>query len=152
MKRIISIILLSLTAQAFTGLSAAKIDFEKEVWPILGGKCISCHGAPYMKRGKKRTAKSDLRLDSPARIQKGSEDNKDIIVPGDADKSLFVKLIILDEDHDDVMPSKGDLLTAVQIKLIKDWINAGVDYGDWKGLPEEYNYEKLKKENGWGKE
>ena len=149
MKHKAVIFLLSLSVTPFLELAAADIDFEKEVWPILGTSCIRCHGAPYMKRGKKKTAKADLRLDSPARIKKGSEENDDIIVPGDAKNSLFVKLIILDDDDDDVMPSKGDLLTEKQIELIKAWINAGADYGDWKGLPEEYNYEALKEKQGW---
>ena len=149
MKRIVTVILLSFGAASFSGLPASEVDFEKEVWPIFGASCIKCHGAPYLSRGRKKTAKADLRMDSPKRIMAGSEDNKDIVVSGDADASMMVKLIILDEDHDDVMPSKGDLLTAEQIKTIKAWINEGAKYGDWKGLPEEYDYAELKEKEGW---
>ena len=38
------------------------------------------------------------------------------------------KRITLEEDHDDIMPPKGDSLTPAQQKIIKEWIDAGAKW------------------------
>lgn len=98
------------------GAETAKIDFQKQVWPILEKSCIKCHG-PEKQKGK-------LRLDSKEAAFK----NPDVIKPGKAEDSQLYKLVILPADHDDRMPSEGDPLTKAQTDLIRDWINQGADW------------------------
>lgn len=103
----------------FTAHAADKVDFVKEIQPILEKSCIQCHG-PEKHKG-------DLRLDTKEAALKGGKDAVSI-VPGDAAKSDLYHRITLPKDHDDVMPSKGDLLTKAQTDLFRDWINQGANW------------------------
>jgi mono/diheme cytochrome c family protein len=97
----------------------AKVDFAKDIKPILAKSCVECHG-PDKQKGK-------LRLDSREAAIKGGDAGTSI-VPGKADKSEFYKRIILPAGHDDFMPKKGDPLTKAQIELVKNWIDQGADW------------------------
>ena len=106
------------------GLNAAP-DFKKDVMPILQENCIDCHAAPYKKGTRLRKPKGDYRVDTRENITKAGESEEAGVVPGNAAKSQVYQRIILDEDHDDIMPPKGDPLTPAQQKIIKDWIDSG---------------------------
>lgn len=96
-----------------------KVDFAKEIYPILEKTCVECHG-PDKSKGKLRLDKKEFafRTEDP------------VIVAGKADDSELYKRIILPADHDDIMPSKGDPLTKAQTDLIKKWINEGAEWTD----------------------
>ncbi|MEO7299829.1 MAG: c-type cytochrome domain-containing protein, partial [Verrucomicrobiota bacterium] len=96
-----------------------KVDFVKEVQPILEKSCIQCHGPEKQKGG--------LRLDTREATLKGGKDALALVV-GDATKSDMHRRVTLPKDNDDVMPSKGDLLTKTQQDLIRDWINQGANW------------------------
>ena len=106
------------------GLNAAP-DFKKDIQPILQENCIDCHAAPYKKGTRLRKPKGDYRVDTRENITKAGESEEAGVIPGNAAKSQVYKRITLDEDHDDIMPPKGDPLTPAQQKIIKDWIDAG---------------------------
>src|SRR6266536_3227769 len=99
--------------------AADKVDFAKQILPILQQNCIKCHGEEKQK-GK-------LRLDSKEAAMKGGKDGV-VIVAGDADKSEMYRRITLPKGNDDVMPNEGDPLTKEQIDLIRDWINQGAEW------------------------
>tara|TARA_Y100001968_G_C18815534_1_gene462171 strand:+ start:107 stop:466 length:360 start_codon:yes stop_codon:yes gene_type:complete len=103
-------------------------DFAKDIQPILQEKCIDCHAAPYKKGTRLRKPKGNYRVDTRENIVKAGESEEAGVLPKDAAKSQFYKRIILPEDHDDIMPPKGDPLTPAQQKLIKDWIDAGAPW------------------------
>jgi mono/diheme cytochrome c family protein len=93
-----------------------KVDFAKQVWPILEKNCVKCHGP------EKQKAK--LRLDSKEAAMKGGKDGV-VVEVGNADKSELYRRITLPKGNDDVMPNEGDPLTKEQTDLIRDWINQG---------------------------
>jgi hypothetical protein len=93
---------------------------------------VDCHKAPHEENGKKKEPKGDLRLDAAWAILKGSK-NGPIIKAGASDKSTIYEVVTLPKDDDDFMPPKGDPLTADEIKLLKEWIDGGADFGGWKG-------------------
>ena len=103
-------------ATALPAQTETKVDFAKEIRPILEQSCVECHG-PKKQKGK-------LRLDSKEAAFKGGEDGP-VIIPGKADKSDLYRRITLAAGSDDVMPNKGDLLTKAQTDLFHDWINQG---------------------------
>ena len=103
-------------------------DFAKDIQPILQEKCIDCHSAPYKKGSRLRKPKGAYRVDTRENILKAGDSESAGIVPGNAAKSEFYKRIILPEDHDDIMPAKGDPLTSAEQKLIKDWIDSGAPW------------------------
>lgn len=122
---------LSVLGLAFVLQGSAMADFKKDIWPMLVESCLKCHGPNYKdKRGRVKKAKGDLRIDSKEAFLKGGEDGE-VIVPGNAAKSSFYKLTTLGEDHDDIMPPKGDPLTKAQQDALKKWIDSGADFGSW---------------------
>jgi hypothetical protein len=112
---VVAVALFTLSASA-----ADKIDFAKDIQPIIKSTCVECHN-PKKVKGK-------LRLDNKADAMKGGKEGKDI-VPGKADDSLMYKLLIA-KDPDDRMPQDKDPLPAAQIEKIKQWINQGAPWPD----------------------
>src|SRR5437762_1771834 len=96
-----------------------KVDFVKQIQPILQQQCVKCHGP------EKQKAK--LRLDSKEAAMKGGKDGV-VIVASDAAKSELYRRITLPKGDDDIMPNEGDPLTKEQTDLIRDWINQGADW------------------------
>ena len=108
--------------------SAQAVDFEKDIKPIFDERCAKCHG--------EKKQKSDLRLDLRSSILKGGDLGEPGAVPGHPEKSTIYKLITLDEDHDDIMPPKGDPLSKEQTELIKKWIEQGAKMPEKKIVQE----------------
>ena len=102
-----------------SGEAEGKVEFVKDIQPILQKSCLECHG-PEKPKGK-------LRLDSKEAAFKGGKDGV-VIVSGKADQSEMYRRTTLPAGNDDVMPSKGDLLTKAQTDLIRDWINQGAEW------------------------
>ena len=100
-------------------LGAEKIDFAREVLPILSDKCFTCHG-PDTKKAK------DLRLDS---YEAATKDRKGIrsIDPDDLENS---ELIFRIHDEDDPMPPEDDgkPLTAEEKEILTLWVKQGGEY------------------------
>lgn len=95
---------------------ADKIDFQKQIQPILQSTCVKCHG-PKKQEG-------DLRLDLRRHV---FHDDKDLwsIVPGDPDFSTVYERITLPADDPDIMPAEGEKLSDAQIAVIRAWIEQG---------------------------
>jgi hypothetical protein len=100
------------------------VKFDRDVWPILESKCVTCHGP--------EDQFNDLRLDSKDRILKGGKNGK-VVVPGDPAKSSLYSRTALPPDDLDIMPAEGDPLTAAQIDTLKRWVAEGADFGAWTG-------------------
>jgi mono/diheme cytochrome c family protein len=120
-------------ASATSSNAADKVDFGKQVYPILKENCLNCHADTYVdaKSGRKKKPKGGLRLDTHEWIMKGYEDDDDkwkvVVVAGKPEKSTFFTSTTLDPDHDDIMPAKGDLLTKAQQETLKLWIAQGAE-------------------------
>ena len=96
--------------------TAEAADYLREVKPLLQRRCFSCHGAVKQK--------SKLRLDTAALIRKGGKDGP-VIVPGNSlDSELIARLTAKDDER---MPPEGEALTAREIALLRDWIDAGAN-------------------------
>ena len=94
---------------------AAKVDFTRDVLPLLKAHCFSCHGA--------KKQKASLRLDNRELALRGSESGK-VIVPGNSRGSRLIRLVT-SPDEDERMPSKGKPLTPAEITTLKRWIDQG---------------------------
>ena len=99
-----------------------KVDFTRDVRPILSEACFHCHGPD------KKTRKAKLRLDVPegATADLGGYQ---AIVPGKpAESELMARIVTKDED--DRMPPKksGKELDSKQIEILKQWIAEGGEY------------------------
>lgn len=89
----------------------ASVSFANHVLPIFNNSCIKCHGVEQVKEG--------LDLRSYDTLMAGSF-NGSVITPGNAADSYLAEQVINGE-----MPNRGPDLTAEQIQIIVDWINAG---------------------------
>jgi hypothetical protein len=98
------------------GAAERKIDFGKDVLPILEQQCVKCHGEDKQK-GK-------LRLDSREAALKGGSGGP-AMVAGEASKSELYRRITLPKDDDEFMPSEGEPLSKAQLEIIREWINQG---------------------------
>ncbi|MDB6123080.1 MAG: Protein of unknown function (DUF1553)/Protein of unknown function (DUF1549)/Planctomycete [Pedosphaera sp.] len=106
----------------------SKIEYNRDVRPILSENCFSCHGADSASR------KAGLRLDrfEDAVAPRKSKDGKDTpaaIVPGKPDASELVHRITA-ADPDDIMPptKTHKTLTAEQKNILKNWVADGAKY------------------------
>ena len=115
-------------AMGIAGASAAdepadKVDFNRQVRPILAKNCFPCHGQDEAKRAK------GLRLDRRDSAV-GPLKNGDIaIVPGDPDSSELI-LRITEEDNTMRMPpaKAGNRLTSEEVGILRTWIEQGAEY------------------------
>jgi mono/diheme cytochrome c family protein len=115
---------------------AGKVDFEKQVLPILKESCFKCHQKEHEEEGKVKKPKGGLRLDGAAVLMKGGKEYPDEnVVAGKPDASWLVKTMALPDSDDMAMPpeGKGDRVTPANIDLIKKWISEGANFGAWKG-------------------
>ncbi len=103
---------------------ADKVDFEKDVAPILESTCVSCHGA---KKGKGK-----LRIHTKEDAFKGGKEGA-AIVAGKPDESLLISRIMLPADDEDVMPPEDEgTLTKEQKDILRAWIEQGAIWPDGK--------------------
>ncbi|MFM9000312.1 MAG: PSD1 and planctomycete cytochrome C domain-containing protein [Opitutia bacterium] len=129
MRASLSLLLTSLTA----ALPAAdgRLEFNRDVRPILSDTCFACHGPDTNK------IKGGLRLDSKEAALKGGKSGDPAIVPGQPDKSAVIARITT-KDPDDVMPppESHKTVTPAQIAVLKRWIAEGAEYqGHWAFIP-----------------
>ena len=90
--------------------------FEREVRPLLVGRCQECHGA--------KKQKGDLRLDSRAAVLAGGSTGP-AVVPGKAGESLLVDAINYGDLYQ--MPPKSKL-PASEIAVLTRWIDMGAPW------------------------
>ncbi|MBL9157202.1 MAG: hypothetical protein JNJ70_07015 [Verrucomicrobiales bacterium] len=124
----------TLTAFAAALPLRAEVNFEKEILPFLESKCLQCHKAPFEKDGKSVKPKAGLRLDAAWAIQAGSE-NGAVLVAGKSGESALYQRVTLPPEDDDFMPpkDKADPLTDAEVALLKQWIDEGAEFGEWRG-------------------
>src|SRR5205809_6048944 len=104
-----------------------KIDFNRDIRPILSDNCFKCHGPDEKER------KAKLRLDLKEEALKPAKSGDYPIVPGDLTKSkLFERITSRDPDELMPPPKTGKKLTAQQIDLFRRWILEGAKFvGHW---------------------
>jgi hypothetical protein len=114
-------LLLSALATA-TAHAAGKLDFNRDIRPILSDNCFACHGFDAKKR------KADLRLDVPEGAFTAIE-GAFPIKPGDVEASTIIQRI-LSHDEDEVMPppDTNKKVKPEQVEILKRWIKEGAEY------------------------
>jgi len=105
-----------------TASAAGKLDFNRDIRPILSDNCFACHGFDAKKR------KADLRLDVPEGAFTAIE-GVFPIKPGDPEVSSIIQRIV-STDEDEVMPppEAHKKVTAAQVEILKRWIKEGAEY------------------------
>jgi hypothetical protein len=97
--------------------SKTKVEFARDIEPLLQKRCLLCHGAMQQMNG--------LRLDQKDAALKGGASGQDI-KPGNSAGSRLIRLVAGLETK--VMPPIGARLTAAEIGLLRAWIDQGVEW------------------------
>ena len=143
-------ILFTLAVSLATARGAAaqdKVDFARDVLPILSNHCFQCHGPDEKAR------KAELRLDTKedALRKQGA-----VIVPGKSGESEVIRRIEAAEAHELMPPKKANKpLKPEQVATLKRWIDAGAPWGThWsfvKPVRPQVPVSREPKASAWGK-
>ena len=109
--------------EGVTLTKVARIDFVRDVQPILEFQCVACHRADHDK-GK-------LRLDDPVAAFKGGESGPAIVPFHPKESRLYVS-VSLGPDDDGVMPpaKKGGPMPKEKVETLRSWIEQGASWPD----------------------
>ncbi len=119
--------LVSLVGAGHVSAGEGKLQFNRDIRPILSNNCCLCHGPDAKHR------EGGLRLDEVAGATTKLESGQTAIIPGDANASELVKRI-LSTDPNVMMPppNSGKQITAEQRETLKRWVAEGAEYqGHW---------------------
>lgn len=107
--------------------AAERLQFNRDVRPILSDKCFFCHGPDANKR------EADLRLDErDVAVQAGA------IVVGKSAESELIRRVLSSEADEQMPPPSSKLgkLTPAEINTLRRWIDEGAEYqGHWSFGP-----------------
>jgi len=102
--------------------AAEKVDFNRDIRPILSNACFRCHGPDAAVR------EAELRLDIPAGLF-AKRDGKPAVVPGDPERSELMRRIVHTDAAQRMPPEDSNLkLTATEIALLRRWIKEGAPW------------------------
>jgi len=99
--------------------SHARIDFVRQIKPILETACLDCHG--------EKRSYGGLQMHTRKHVEEGAFKGK-VLVPGKPDSSLLYTLTLLPSNVARAMPPGGPALTPEQKGLIRQWIIEGADW------------------------
>ncbi|RUL88305.1 DUF1549 domain-containing protein [Tautonia sociabilis] len=124
-SRLIALLFLLLLGAETPGAAGQEVDpvsaaFDREIRPILEGRCLKCHG-----RGK---YKGGLSLENRAALLRGGEGGP-AAEPGDAAASLIVERIT-EPDPLLRMPANADPLPPDEVETLRAWIDRGMPWPD----------------------
>ncbi len=100
-----------------------KLDFARDVQPIFGAHCYSCHGPEKQE--------SNFRLDMKSRALDIGDFGDPPIIPGNGNESPLIRFVS-GHDPDVIMPPDGaeKRLDEKQIATLRRWIDQGADWPD----------------------
>ena len=97
-----------------------RVDFARDIRPILARNCYECHGPQKQQSG--------LRLDRKADALAGG-DSGPVIAPGQAGESELIARVT-DDDPATAMPPKGRRLSPRQVERLRAWVDQGAPWPD----------------------
>ena len=120
-----SLVLILALGPSGAGSSPERVDFIRDVEPILKQNCHACHG--------ERVQSGGLRLDSRKAVWQGGASGRAPIVRGRSRDSLLIQVLTA-SDSSDIrrMPAFADPLPGKEIELIRSWIDQGADWPEEK--------------------
>src|SRR5262249_5128839 len=98
---------------------AERVEFNRDIRPILSDKCFACHGPDANHR------KADLRLDQEE-VAKADRGEHPAIVPGKPAESELIARVTNPKRSQRMPPARsGKVLSAREIELLRRWIEQG---------------------------
>lgn len=108
-----------------------KVDFSRQIRPILSGKCFACHGPDAAER------QGGFRLDVRESALGEAESGARPIVPGKAGESELIARITTDDADLRMPPAESNkTLSREEQELLRRWIDQGAEYEQhWAYVP-----------------
>lgn len=104
----------------------SKLDFNRDIRPILSNHCFRCHGPDEEERGG--GGEHGLRLDTADGLREDLG-GYSAVTPGQPDKSELLARVSSDDDSLVMPPPEaGTRLTAAEIARLRQWIADGAVY------------------------
>lgn len=105
-----------------TAAAAMRVDYNRDIRPLLAAKCFACHGAD--EKARQAGLRLDLRTGAIARLQSGGH----AIVPGSTKTSELVQRI--NTAGAGIMPPPGSqkTLSVQERQLLTRWVSEGAEY------------------------
>lgn len=134
LRRSLPLALFLIAVAAVPALAAGpgpKVDFNRDIRPILAENCVACHGPDEPKR------KAKLRLDTAEGALAEAASGSAAIVPGKPDESELYLRITAEDPEERMPPAKsGKTLTPEQTERVKAWIEQGAPFErHWAFVP-----------------
>lgn len=117
MRRILVVMMVLAGFGAASAVAEDKVDFAKQIQPILQESCGKCHG--------EKRASGKMRLHTAAALKEKWDKDKALIAAGKPEESELYKRLVLPADDKKRMPKGGDPLAKEKIELIARWIREG---------------------------
>lgn len=111
-----------------------KIDFVRQIKPILAEHCLDCHGPDTQEGG--------YRLDVSEIAIKGGDSGLAIIPKQSMNSALLHR--VTGKNPDEIMPPDGEPLSQEQIKLLADWIDQGAHWPESESATVEIDHWSFK--------
>jgi Protein of unknown function (DUF1549)/Protein of unknown function (DUF1553)/Planctomycete cytochrome C len=100
-----------------------KIQFARDILPILSTHCFTCHGPDA------KLQKAGLRLDLLETATKKLKSGNRAIVPGNVKESELLARIFSEEESERMPPKNAKLrLQDAEKELLKRWVEEGAEY------------------------
>jgi hypothetical protein len=100
--------------------SPDRVDFVRDIQPILTARCVSCHGSDEQE--------GSLRLDARSIVLQGGVSGP-ALLPGEPEQSLLLRRV-LGLDDQERMPLDDEPLAEREIALLRRWIAEGAAWPD----------------------
>lgn len=98
-----------------------RIDFAQHVKPLLEDQCLECHNAG--------NASEFAGLNLETRVSAlGTGRSAPVIVPGDPENSLLIRVLKLNAKHPISMPAAPEKVAGVRLAILEKWISEGAEW------------------------
>src|SRR5215218_6988325 len=97
----ISPLFVAISCLTTSALAADKVDFQREIRPLLADRCFSCHGRDAEHR------QGGLRLDERQAVIGSGDSGEKAIVPGLPEKSEVMRRIFSTDADEQMPPAKS---------------------------------------------
>lgn len=105
-------------------MELSRVEFNRDIRPILSENCLHCHGPDSA------TREAELRLDDAQDVLKARDGYHIINLKQPADSALLKRLLTNDADLKMPPADSGKEISPQEIALIKRWIEQGAAYQD----------------------
>ena len=130
-SNLLAVVCCLLTTFSYAIAAEGRVEFNRDIRPILSDNCFACHGPDEKSR------QAGLRLDLVEQSRAKLVSGKVAVAPGKvADSELARRIVAKDPNEHMPPPDSGKHLTAAQIDLLKRWIEQGAEYqAHWSFAP-----------------